>query len=206
MFAPDDIDSFESSWLPAVDEDWHSRPLYVGTYAGVLLGDTLIPDRVQLETGMLAGLRFGQDYDRRWSWETRIAYARAGVTNAKGPAEDRDGDLFLGDGSFVYSLWATRRLRPYVSFGAGTAYLDTTDDLGQQIREFMPLLSAGAGFRYRIDEWLLLHGDVHDDLALGEQVDLATMHNFSVAAGLEIRYGNLPNVYYPWAAKSDRPW
>jgi hypothetical protein len=204
-YAPTDAESFEATWLPNIEEDWFGRPVYGGAYAGWLLGDEIIRSQLQLEPGLLTGVRFGQDYGRRWAMETNIAYAMAEVTNLEGPELRRDADLFMADTSVVFSRYATKRLRPYLSAGLGTAYLDVIDHQGNALREFVPLAPLGAGFQYRYDDFLVLRVDLRDNLTLGKQSGLETMHNLTLSGGLELRFGISPNVYYPWTARAQSP-
>ncbi len=204
-YAPSQGDLDENAWLPQIEEDWFGRPAYGGAYAGMLVGDEIIASRLKFEPGLLTGVRIGQDCDRRWAWESHVAYGAAEVSNLQGPEQQRDGDVFLGDTNLVYSRHATKRLRPYVSAGMGVGYFDLTDEQGGALREIVPTVPLGAGLQYRLDEWLVLSLDVRDYLTLGQQADWETMHNLAVAGGLEFRFGVSPNVYYPWTARAQSP-
>lgn len=202
LYLPTDVESLTTTWLPEIEEDWFGRPAYGGAYAGMLLGDEIIASRLKFEPGLLAGIRIGQDCDRRWAWESHLAYGAAEVVNVQGPQQQRDGDILFGDTNLVYSRHATKRLRPYVSAGMGVGYFDLTNERGGALREILPTVPLGAGLQYRLDEWLVLSLDVRDYLTLGQQADWETMHNVAVSGGLEFRFGVSPNVYYPWTARA----
>jgi hypothetical protein len=205
-YMPGDAESLESTLLPQIEEDWYGRPLYGAAYAGVLMGDEVIASQVKLEPGLVTGVAMGQDYDRRWSWEHRVAYANPEIINLQGPELRRDADLFLGDTSLIYSRYATKRLRPYLSAGMGAAYFDLVDQNGNDVRQFMPTVPVGAGLQYRYDEWLVLHVAARDNFMVGRHVDLEMMHTLTLTGGLEVRFGVTSNVYYPWNARAQSPW
>ncbi len=206
MYAPSEAESLEATLLPDIEEDWFGRPVYGGGYAGVLVGGEIIASQLKLEPGLVTGLRIGQDCDRRWTWESNFAYASPEVINLEGPELRRGTDLFFGDTSLIYSRYATKRLRPYVSAGMGAAYFDLVDQTGKALHEFMPTVPLGAGLQYRYQEWLVLHLSVRDNLTLGQGELEKTMHNLTLTGGLEFRFGVTPNVYYPWMARAQSAW
>jgi hypothetical protein len=110
--------------------------------------------------------------------------------------------MFFGDTNLIYSRYATKRLRPYLSAGLGMTYLDLVDHQGDDLREFAPTAPLGAGLQYRYDEWLFLHLDVRDTIVFGGQADLELMHSLMLSGGLEFRFGGSPNIYYPWTARA----
>jgi hypothetical protein len=197
MYAPTQLE-FAESWLPEVNEDWYGRPLAAGAFGGAFLGDELIEAELELKPGLFTGLRFGGEYDRRWSYETRLAYGHSHAVNLHGPQLEHEVDLFLAHSNLIYSRIYGRRLRPYASAGMGVTYLDTIDHLGRDLREFLPTIPVGVGAQYRLDEWFALHLDLHDQILLGGHAGLALMHNLTLAAGVEFRFGGSPNTYYPW--------
>jgi hypothetical protein len=198
LYAPTQLESVEATWLPEITEDWHGRPLSAGAFSGVLIGDEILAGELELKPGWFTGIRFGRHDDRRWSWETRLAHAHPDVINLRGPELRREAELFLADTSLQYSRVYGKRLRPYASLGMGVAYLDTSDQFGDDLREFIPTVPIGAGAQYRLDDWLIVHVALHDNVTLGQQVDLDLMHNVTLAGGLEFRFGGSQNTFYPW--------
>src|SRR5205807_9983918 len=156
---------------------------------------------LKLEPGLLTGIRFGEDTDRRWIWETHFAYANPTVINLQGDELRRGADLFFADTNLIYARYATKRLRPYVSVGTGVSYLNLIDQQGSALRQLVPTVPLGAGVQYRYEDWLVLHLDVRDNILFGQH-ELETIHAFSLTGGLELRFGVSPNVYYPWTARA----
>jgi hypothetical protein len=203
---PSDAESLEAQWLPPINEDWFGRPIYGGAFAGLLMGDELISSEVALEPGLLTGIRIGQDWNRRWACETRFAYAMPEVINLQGPELRRDADIFFADTTLIYSRYATNRLRPYLSAGLGMAYVDFVDHRGESLAEFVPTVPLGVGLQYRHADWMVVHVDARDTIALGGPEDLEQMHYLSLTGGLEFRFGVSPNVYYPSATRGQSAW
>ena len=202
MYMPDHLDAAESSWLPSIEEDWIGQPLGATVFGGMFLGEELIRNQVELEPGLFTGVRFNRDYDARWAWETRVAFAQTRAVNLLGPENARDAYLGFVDSSLHYSRFYGKRWKSYLSLGAGMAYFDTEDHLARPLREFIPTLPFGAGIKYRLDDWMVLRFDVRDNFALGERERLANMHNLTVAGGFEWRFGGSSHTFYPWIDRS----
>lgn len=197
LYAPTELEWSDAAWLPEIREEWIGQPVGGGAFAGMLIGDEIIPSKLELKSGVFTGIRFGQDYGVRWSVESRFAYANPDVVNLQGPELRRRADFFLADTSLVYARYFWKRLRPYASVGAGGAYLVATDHLGDRLHEFMTVFPVGVGLKYRYHDQLIIRLDIRDNIMLGQD-DLVTSHNFSLAGGVEFRFGGNPSTYHPW--------
>lgn len=184
-----------SAWLPAVDEPWDARRWTIGPFVGVAFGDEVITDQVKFDDGLYTGLRIARAYDDRFTTEFRLAYGRIDVYNLQGEANTREGEVFIGGSSLVFSPRVGPRLRPFISAGGGFAHLDFTDQNGTIYREFVPAFSPGAGLEYRVTNALQLRLDVRDQILFGRATGLETMNHLTVAAALEYRFGARPVFY-----------
>jgi hypothetical protein len=182
---------------PLIGTSWRNRPWFVGTFVGGVLMDDLTSNRVYQNDTPLVGLRLGYDFDHFWGLEGRWAFANPELTNGAGtPLADPSRDYFA-DVSLAYFPFGDARWRPYFSAGLGFQTFRFNDDLGQRISESILSLPLGIGVKYFYGPWFSLRFDLYDNLGIGN-ARLSGMHNFSLMAGAEFRFGGRRQSYYPW--------
>lgn len=182
---------------PLIGTSWRNRPWYFGTFVGGVLMDDLVSNRVYQNDTSFLGLRLGFDFDHFWGLESRWAFANPELTNGAGvPLADPSRDYFA-DVSVAYYPFGDARWRPYLSAGLGFQTFRFNDDLDRRISESMLSLPLGVGVKYFYGPWFSLRFDLYDNLGLGN-ARLSGMHNFSLMAGVEFRFGGRRQSYYPW--------
>ena len=182
---------------PLRGTSWLNRPLHAGWFAGEIDGDELIDGRVRQRIGFFGGYRFGVDYHHYWGWETRLGGAALRLDDPREITSDRTSDLLVWDVSLLYYPWGDARLRPYATIGAGMINFDFLDDQSNRFDELLFELPIGFGIKYRVHEWLILRGEMLDNIAFGS-AGIETMHNPSLTAGVEVRFGGVRKSYWPW--------
>ncbi len=186
-------------FFPVVSEPWMQRPITAGMFTGIFWGDMAIGENVMLESGLMAGGRFGWDWNDRWAWEGRLAFATLDVSYPGTELRGRDADVILFDVQLQLSPWSTPRMKPYFALGAGMAYYELLDHNHWVVSETVFTLPFGLGIKYRYDDWMVLRLDLTNNLSFGERASgLRNMHNISLVGGLEIRFGGYRRDYWPW--------
>lgn len=183
---------------PLRGTSWLNRPQYVGWFFGILAGDNLINQRVDQNTDLFGGYRFGWDMDHFWATEFRLGWAALNLSDNQVPPRNRTSNLIVGDVSFLYYPWGDARWRPYVSMGLGASSFDFVDDVGIKHDDTLFALPIGFGIKYLTERrWLALRADVTDNIAFSD-AGLDSMHNVGITFGVEIHYGVQPKTYWPW--------
>jgi hypothetical protein len=85
----------------------------------------------------------------------------------------------------------------YLSAGLGFQTFRFNDDLDKRISESMLSVPLGVGVKYFYGPWFSLRFDLYDNLGIGN-ARVSGMHNFSLMAGAEFRFGGRRQSYYPW--------
>lgn len=183
--------------LPMEGTSWKNRPYHVDWFSGPLLGGDLIKNRVAQDNELFGGLRVGWDFDYYWGLEARFGWANPNVQFNEPQPVANNGSYFVSDIDFVYYPWGDSKIRPYMLFGAGMARIDFVDDANVNFNTTLFTLPFGGGVQFRQSPWLIWRLEVLDNLSLGaDGVD--TMHNISLTAGMEFRFGSRPASYWPW--------
>lgn len=206
---------------PLLCESWRYRPFSGGWFMGGMQGSPLVDDWVGQKSGFFAGYRLGWDYDHYWGCEMRLAFgsvalfdsqrakdAQQAADDARGIAADdpfrqrfdprRDCNLLLWDVSFLYYPWGDAAWRPYLMAGLGTARIDFVDRLSVVLDKTVFALPLACGLKYRWNDRLALRLELADNIAFGSSSGLNTLHNLSLTAGVEIRFGGTRKAYWPW--------
>jgi hypothetical protein len=206
---------------PLIQESWNFRPLSFGSFIGFLQGTTMIDDWISQGSGVVGGLRFGWDFNYYWGCETRFAFASPEVfdshraKDAQQAADDaagiaagdpyrrrfegrRDNELILWDLCLLYYPWGDARVRPYFLVGFGAVSFDFVDRLSTHWADRVFALPLGVGVKYLQNDFLAFRLEFVDDISFGGGKTLETMHNFSLTAGAEIRFGGSRRAYWPW--------
>ena len=195
-------------------EAWMSHPITFGLFAGIVDGSPLMDDWVGLKDGANGGLRLGWEVDPHWAAETRLSLGTMGLYDSedakssralsdllagrmKDPTLDhRSAGLIQCDVDFLFYL-SDARCRPYLIAGVGMTNLRFTDRFytHESLVNFsMPL---GVGVKYLWTDSLALRLDCVDDVLLGN-LNIDTVNNVSLTAGIEFRFGGSHRMYWPW--------
>jgi hypothetical protein len=182
---------------PLVGTSWRNRPLYFGTFVGGVMMDDLVPNRIYQNDTTFVGARLGFDFDHFWALEGRWAFARPDLADgASRPFFPASRDNFA-DVSLLYYPFGDARWRPYVLAGLGFTTFRFNDELGQRISEATLDVPLGLGLKYFYGPWFTLRFDFVDNLSVGNS-RLSGMHNISLMAGAEFRFGGRRPSYFPW--------
>ena len=182
---------------PLIGTSWLNRPVFVGFFLGGVMCDDLIAGRVLQNNATLLGARLGYDFDHYWGIEGRYAFARANLTDAFGaPLDDPSRNYFV-DLQFVYYPWGDSRWRPYLAGGLGFATYRFRDEEGVRLHESLVHMPLGVGLKYYYSSTFTLRVDAFDNISIGDNT-LATLHNLSLTAGFEFRFGGRSPSYFPW--------
>ncbi len=182
-------------------EPWTHRPLFMGLYAGGVWGNELIDEEIQMEGGAEGGIRFGMLLAPAWEAEVRIGQAFPDIVHIQGDRLRRDADVWLIDGSLVWSLLRSSRCRVFLRTGGGTGLLAFHNVQGVQIDKSVFSLPVGVGIKYRIDDWIAVRMDLADTILFGSGTGLETNHLISFTGGAEIRFGGTRKSYWPWSPR-----
>jgi hypothetical protein len=193
---PNDPDRATGKGHPLVGTSWLNRPLSVGFFAGGLFGDEPFDSRVEQGGGFLGGFRLGYDFDHYTGAELRVGLSQLELFDNQNVPFGRTSNFGLFDLNLLYYPWGDSRIRPYATFGLGIAAIDTFDEVGRNYNDALLLMPFGVGLKYYHGPFSVFRVDVLDNLAFGNN-RIDTMHNLSISAGWEIRYGANPKLYYP---------
>ncbi len=89
-------------------------------------------------------------------------------------------------------------LRPYFTIGLGATNVRFTDAFAQEYRLLAFSMPVGIGVKYLWTERLALRVDCTDDIAIGVG-NIDTLHDVSLTAGMELRFGGARQLYWPWS-------
>ena len=190
--------------IPLEGTSWLNRPYHVDWFAGPLLGDQLIRGRVNQENVSIGGVRIGWDFDHYWGIEWRYGKANPDAQFATPQAVPNRVNYSVSDIDLIYYPWGDSKVRPYGLLGLGAAKFDFVDDAGINHGAVLATIPMGVGIQFRQWSWMLWRLEILDNLSFGDG-SLATMHNVSITAGMEMRFGARPASYWPWRS-SRRIW
>jgi hypothetical protein len=184
--------------LPLEGTSILNRPFHVDWFLGPLLGDELVSNLVSQENVIFKGLRLGWDFDYYWGIEWRLGWAdpKADFTMTE---ESGFGKLtyVVSDIDVIYYPWGDSKFRPYFLSGLGAAQLNFSDENGINYNAALATIPFGGGVQFRQASWLMWRFEVLDNMSFGND-SIATLHNVSLTAGMELRLGARPRSYWPW--------
>jgi len=186
---------------PLERESWLNRPFSAGFFLGGLFLDAPVND-LHGDPGFMFGGRLGWDPAVNWGLETRMALAYPGTTDPTGQTDPRAAHVFIWDVNWLWYFTGDTRWRPYFNVGLGMFDIDYVSPTGPQHNNSFSI-PFGVGFKYRHSSRLIMRVDLtdHYTFATGAQ---NTMHNLSLTAGLEARFGGgSRRNYWPWNPGSD---
>jgi outer membrane protein with beta-barrel domain len=182
---------------PLVGTSWLNRPWYVGAFLGGLLADDLIGNHVETNNSFFIGGRLGWDFDHYWGLEGRYAFSRPQINDGSGDTLPDPAREYFADVSLAYYPWGDSQWRPFVSLGAGFQTFRFHDDADERIHQSLLSTPLGVGLKFFHSPYHTLRLEAYDNIAWGDG-KLATMQNFTLAAGVEFRFGGRPTSYFPW--------
>ncbi|MEX2173877.1 MAG: porin family protein [Pirellulaceae bacterium] len=182
---------------PLVGTSWLNRPWYFGAFLGGLLADDLIAGHVESNNSHFIGGRLGWDFDHYWGLEGRYAFSRPQLTDALGDNLSSPSRDYFVDVSLAYYPWGDSQWRPFASVGMGFQTFRFRDDQDRSVHQSLLSVPLGVGLKFYHSPLLSLRLDAYDNIAFGDG-KLRTMQNFSLAAGVEFRFGGRPTSYFPW--------
>ena len=182
---------------PLIGTSWRNRPWYLGLFVGGIFNDDLVDNEVLQNNAVFLGVRLGWDFDHYWALEGRYAFARAEALTAAGVPIAESARDYYADVSLLYYPWGDSRWRPYFSMGLGLANFRFVDQNGYYINDSAFGLPIGIGLKNYTSNWCTLRLDLVDNIAFGTN-QLSSMHNFSLMAGIEFRFGGRSPSYFPW--------
>ncbi len=181
---------------PLIGTSWLNRPWFVGGFLGGLLADDLISGEVESNNSFFLGGRLGWDFDHYWGMEGRYAYSHPQISDPSGNSFDRSRDYFI-DVSLAYYPWGDSQWRPFFSWGFGLQTFRFWDQDDDQISQSLLSMPIGIGIKFYHSPWHTMRLDLYDNIAFGDG-RLSSMQNFTLAAGVEFRFGCRPTSYFPW--------
>ena len=194
---PNDPYRYSGFGRPLVGTSWLNRPWYVGAFLGGLLADDLIGDHVETNNSFFIGARVGWDFDHYWGLEGRYAFSRPQINDGSGDTLPDPAREYFIDVSLAYYPWGDSQWRPFASIGLGLQTFRFHDDLDERIHQSLLSVPIGVGLKFFHSPYHTLRLEAYDNIAWGDG-KLATMQNFTLAAGVEFRFGGRPTSYFPW--------
>lgn len=185
--------------LRAEPGNWMRRPLGIGWFHGGYFMDDPSAQTAEGGNGYFTGLTLSWDVAPRWGLETRLAFAYPAVEDPNGVAHLPNNDAFLWDTNLLWYPWPEGRWRPFLTIGSGVADFDYLDNAGVRFNETYFSMPIGMGVKYRFADRLALRFDLKDNFTFGSGLQ-DDLHNLSLTAGLEARFGSL------WGSRSYWPW
>lgn len=207
--------------LPMTQESWLYRPLSAGWFMGFMQGNELVENWVGQGQGFFGGYRFGWDYDSYWGCEMRFGFASVALydsdrAKAAQQAADiadgilptdsyyhrfdtrRDSGIRLWDVEMLWYPFGDTYFRPYFLLGLGSARVDFMDRLSERQIKSVLAMPIAIGFKYHLRDWLAVRVEATDNFIAGAGSGFKNLHNFSLTAGLEVRFGGTRTGYWPY--------
>jgi hypothetical protein len=181
---------------PLIGTSWRNRPLYFGTFGGIMQDD-LIRDQIYQNDTTFVGARLGYDFDHFWGLEARWAFARADLADGNGTPFFPASRNNYGDLSLIYYPLGDARWRPYLVGGLGFQTYRFNNEQGLRISEAVLEVPLGFGVKYFYGPWFTLRFDFVDNLSVGND-RISGMHNIALMMGAEVRFGGRRPSYFPW--------
>lgn len=206
---------------PMTQESWLYRPLSAGWFMGFMQGNELVEDWLGQGQGFFGGYRFGWDFDPYWGCEMRFGFASVALydsdrAKAAQEAADiaagilptdsyyhrfdnrRDSGIRLWDVEMLWYPFGDTYFRPYFLLGLGSARVDFMDRLSERQIKSVLAMPIAIGFKYHLRDWLAVRVEATDNFIAGAGSGFKSLHNFSLTAGLEVRFGGTRTGYWPY--------
>lgn len=190
--------------LPLTNESWLNKPYGISYLLGGMWLDDPLHGVVGGNAGFTYGGRFSWDFSPSFGIETRIAGANVGIVDRVGGTDLASANIFYTDVDWLWYFTGDTRWRPFVLVGTGLFDIDFIDAAPHRYHTTLLQLPIGLGLKYRHTSRIAMRVDLIDNIAFsGGQLD--TMHNWSLTAGIEARFGGgRKRNYWPW--NPSREW
>ncbi|MBL9093231.1 MAG: outer membrane beta-barrel protein [Planctomycetaceae bacterium] len=183
---------------PLQTESWLNRPYGMSYFVGALFLADPLPGLVGGDPGVTYGGRLSWDMSPTFGVETRIAGASNGVKDLLGGADLAPAGSFYWDVNWMWYWTGDTRWRPYFTVGGGLLDIDYYDAFQHRYHNTVFTLPFGVGMKYRHSTRLALRLDLMDNYAFSSGLQ-GDMHNVSLTAGMELRFGGArQRNYWPW--------
>jgi hypothetical protein len=182
---------------PLIGTSWRNRPWFAGAFIGGVMLDDLASNQIYQNDTSFVGLRLGYDFDHFFGIEGRWAFARPDLATGQGEEIRPASRDYFADLSLAYYPFGDARWRPYLAAGLGFQTFRFNTPAGQRISETVLEVPLGVGVKYYYGPWFTLRMDVTDNLSVGN-ARISGMHNWSLTAGVEMRFGGTRPSYFPW--------
>lgn len=184
--------------VPLEGTSWRNRPWHVGLLIGFLDGGEVANGTVLQDSGMMWGLRFGNDFDHYWGWELRVATSQNDLNRIDtGVPLPQNGRNSYYDINILYYPLGDTRWRPYISVGVGAATHGFADLHGHSYDETTASLPVGLGVKYFVRPGWSIRADFTNNISFGTTNAPGT-DNISLTVGLDLHFGGRRRVYFPW--------
>lgn len=194
---------------PRVEQNWLAHPFSVGLFLGTLQGSTLMVDWVEQRNGYLGGIRAGYDFDEYLGLEFRHAFGSCRIVDSERAIvaagaghlmQARYSDRQLYEITFLWYPVGGGRWQPYVIGGIGIAEVQFADIFGNSYAASVPSIPVGVGMKYHCTDRVVLRLECADDMVFTRGSGMVdTIHDFSILAGIEFRFGGSRRSYWPWS-------
>jgi hypothetical protein len=182
---------------PLIGTSWRNRPWFAGAFVGGVMLDDLVSNQIYQNDTSFVGLRLGYDFDHFFGLEGRWAFARPDLATGQGQEIRPASRDYFADLSLAYYPFGDARWRPYLAAGLGFQTFRFNTPAGQRISETVLEIPLGVGVKYFSTPWFTFRADVTDNLSVGN-ARISGMHNWSLTAGVEMRFGGVRPSYFPW--------
>jgi hypothetical protein len=197
----DDVRDPRRHWgvgVPLEGTSWRNRPWHVGFLLGFVDGGEVANGTVLQDSGLLWGIRFGNDFDHYWGWELRAATAQVDLNrNDTGAPLAQDGRNTYYDVNLLYYPLGDTRWRPYFSLGLGASTQGFADLQGNSYDETTACIPFAMGIKYFVRPGTSIRADFTNNFSLGTS-NAPGSDNISLSIGLDLHFGGRRKVYYPW--------
>ncbi len=178
----------ESLFAPAPLE-WLSEPLSLSKFAGGFGSNEPIENELRRGIGAMEGLRFGWDFAPRWGVESRLGFSRVSFGAPAPGALVSHENFIIWDAAFCFYPWPDSMWRPFLFAGAGMTDVRYIDQVGRDLHQSLFHVPLGFGIKRQIYGRHAFRIDVGDNLLFADSRPPQLLHNVSITAGFELRFG-----------------
>lgn len=190
--------------MPLQSESWLNKPYGLSYFVGGLWLDDPLHNVVGGNAGFMFGGRFSWDLSPSFGVETRLGGANVGLVDRINGLDLAPANIFFADIDWLWYFTGDTRWRPFALIGTGFFDIDYTDALPVRHHSTVLQLPIGLGVKYRHRSRIAIRVDLVDNISFASGPQ-DTMHNWSLTAGLEARFGGgRKRNYWPW--NPSREW
>lgn len=190
--------------LPLQSESWLNKPYGLSYFVGGMWLDDPLHNVVGGNAGFMYGGRFSWDLNPSFGVETRLGGANVGLVDRINGIDLAPANVFFADIDWLWYFTGDTRWRPFALIGTGFFDIDYTDAVPVRHHSTVLQLPIGLGVKYRHSSRIAIRVDLIDNISFASGPQ-DTMHNWSLTAGLEARFGGgRKRNYWPW--NPSREW